>query len=87
MRTLTSTNYTNYNKTYEVSAKSLKKGDSVWIGERVYIVKSNKKDHDEKGRRNLILGCGTHNKKDEVRLSVPSKLVFRVTKHSYNRVR
>lgn len=66
-------------KNFEVSAKSLQKGDSVWVGKRVHRVTSNKKT--DFGDRVIRLAWGSRKKEDEVILIVNPKLLFNVTKH------
>lgn len=67
-------------ESYDIKAKSLKKGDSIWVGKRVHKVVSNEKTGH--GQRTIHLKWwGSHNQKDEVTLTVNSKLVFRVQTH------
>lgn len=70
--------HANLYETFNVDAKSLKKGDSIWVGKRLYRVASNKKN--DCGQRVLRLKWGSNKKKDEVLVIVPSKLVFSVRK-------
>jgi hypothetical protein len=73
MRKLTATTISQH---YETKAKSLKKGDRVWVGRRSFRVKSNEKNDNSK--RVITLKWGSNKKKDEVVLIVPGKMLFSV---------
>lgn len=74
---------TNTTKTLEVDAKSLQKGDRIWVGKRVFSVQSNTKAGT--GYRRIHLKWGSRKKKDDVFLVVPKNMLFAVTKHKHNR--
>lgn len=71
-------------ETFEVKAKSLKKGDSIWIAKRVYTVKSNEKN--DLGKRVITLQWGSRNEKDEVTLVIRGKALFSVRNSKYTRI-
>lgn len=70
---------TRITETFEVKAKRLVKGDPIWVGKRVFTVKSNETDGDH---RTLHLVWGSNNASDEAFLTVPKNLVFSVNKHT-----
>jgi hypothetical protein len=73
--------YVNITKSYELKAKSLKKGDPIWVGKRSFRVSSNKKN--DLGQRVIRLKWGSNKKKDSALIIVPPSLLFRVTKHKH----
>lgn len=70
-------------ESYEVKAKSLRKGDTIWLGKRSYTVKSNRKN--DLGKRVIELRWGTRKEKDAATLVVPGKSLFGVRKSTYTR--
>lgn len=74
---------TNIRKTFEVSAKSLKKGDLIWLGKRSYTVKSNTKN--DYGKRVIELKWGSKKEKDSAILIVPRDVTFAVNQHEHIR--
>lgn len=82
MRTTT---HTSSNYTEEVHAKSLKKGDHIWVGRRVYKVVSN--TENDYNQRVLKLKWGSSKKKDGAMIIVPAKLVFVVNHHRHHRIK
>ena len=69
--------------TYKVPAKDLRKGDNIWIGDRVYTVKTNEKN--DFGQRAIHLTWGSRKKKDSATLVVRGRVTFNVKKVSYVR--
>lgn len=62
--------------TYKVSAKNLRKGDNIWIGDRVYKVQRNLKSED--GKRVLDLTWGSKKEKDSATLTIRGSVSFTV---------
>lgn len=70
-------------ESYEVKAKSLTKGDPIWVGKRSYTVKSNEKN--DLGQRVIQLKWGTRKKKDSATIIVPPSLLFVVRRSTHVR--
>lgn len=70
-------------ESYELKAKSLKKGHTLWVGTRVFTVKRVEKLDSDYNMRNIHLVWGSGNPKDDVYLMVPAKMRFHVKTHKH----